>query len=149
MDKIEFTKNIRKLVEKNKSSEAIEVMQRLFTDIKNERLLDETIILKGRFKANEGKYHTQTQSNDEYKIESNKINQTILNLTGGINEVENVPNRKLERYFREVKTFPRSYFYQLLTIITFSGLFIILYFNKEVSEKEDKIEQHRNRIEVL
>lgn len=134
MNKDGFISNVRKLVSENKPSEALAALQRLFTDVQDERLLDEVIILNGRYKENERRRHSNTIPIDTYNIESNKISEAILNLSSRINEFERISEKKLESYFRPVKTFPRSYFYQLLTILIFGAIISSILIEREFSD---------------
>lgn len=151
MNKEGFINEVRELVAKNEVSEAINALKRLFEDVKAEELLGDVIILNGRFRENERKKHSNTISNENYNIESNRINSSILNLVNKIHELEDVSSTKLERYFEEVKTFPRSYFYQLLTIMVFGSIVSYILIDRKISDLQNElqvIKKERDEYEI-
>lgn len=140
MNKEGFVNHIQELVSKNKSSEAINILKRLFEDIGNEELLNETIILSGRFRANEKSRHRNTIPTVSYNIEANRINETILNLTHSINDLREISGKNFTQYFKPVKTFPRSYFYQLLTIMFFGAIISYILIDREMYDLNKELD---------
>jgi len=145
----EFRVEIQNLISQNESIEAVLTLKRLANDVGNKKLLNEIIIQQGRLKENERNKRLDILTEDSYKIELHKINSSLLAVLDDIAEIENLPQRKLKKYFTEIKTFPRSYFYLFLTVALcifvisfiqvsnrFSGLNIDV---KKLPEKEEQI----------
>jgi len=131
----EFRQKIQNLIQADETSKAIEALKNISEDLKQERILNDVILLGGRLESNERSRRLHIAPVDALDHELNKIRVSILEITDKISATSNIPNElQIEKYFREAKTFPRSYFYQLLTITFFGALMLFFLIERKISD---------------